>query len=469
MMLFQWWHINPEIAEFALTQFMLGTNIANGGQPYGSYKDAKYLCDYILEETNHAGHPFTRFCIRLLCDKMREENESQSPSLIWKWIPSETSKYGWVFIKIAEEYFQDYLKTAKTKESYSKACIKARMDFRKMRAKYNAQLDTVQIKQCKKEWSTIDHNKTTSITMSRQKSAFLYKDKKGQFRGNDPDRIKCAHNLVDFLESRIKSGKEIKGGKVGMEEFTKKALEIRMDGTEKDIIDSQWRDSSKQTGDLPNYIAMVDTSGSMHGDPLYAGVALGIRIAEKSTLGKRVLCFNREPSWLNLDTYDSFVDMVQFINNDYASKDLSTDFYKALKLILSAVVQAKLPKNTVEKMVLVILSDMQMNEGDDSWNDSLYDNIAREYRDAGIKTIGEPYQPPHILFWNLRQTHGFPTLTKQENASMMSGFSPSLLNVFCEKGIDALLNCTPYQILLESLNDLRYECTNYPLFIKGLE
>jgi hypothetical protein len=458
MMLLQWWNLNPRLAEYALIQFILGTCIHDGGHPYGSFKDAKYLCDYIYEETNDSEHPFIRFCIRLLCDKMRKEHESETPSLIWKWIPSETSKFKWLFIKIAEEYFQEYLNTAKTEMSYSKACIKARMDFRKMRAKYNARLDTVQIKQCRREWATIDHGKTTAITMSRQKSAFLYTNKKGQSRGADEDRIQCARNLKTYLDNQIKSGKEIKGSKVGMEEFTKRALDIYSDGPEKDILDSQWRDSSNQTSNLENFIAMVDSSGSMNGDPFNAGVALGIRIAEKSALGKRILCFSKDPTWLDLSPYNSFVDMVECIDHDTQSKGLSTNFYKALKVILSAIVEAKLPKETVEKMVLVILSDMQMDAGDRSWNDSLYDNIKRKYAEAGLKSIGEPYQPPHILFWNLRQTGGFPTLTKQVNASMMSGFSPSLLDVFCKKGIDALLQLTPYHILLESLNHERYKC-----------
>ena len=54
-------------------------------------------------------------------------------------------------------------------------------------------------------------------------------------------------------------------------------------------------------------IAMVDVSGSMDGDPLHAAIALGIRVAEKSILGKRVLTFSALPTWVNLDGYDSFV------------------------------------------------------------------------------------------------------------------------------------------------------------------
>ena len=39
---------------------------------------------------------------------------------------------------------------------------------------------------------------------------------------------------------------------------------------------------------------------------------------------------------------------------------------------------------------------------------------------------------------------------------MMSGFSPALLNLFCEQGMDALQDCTPWSIFLKSLENERY-------------
>jgi hypothetical protein len=79
-----------------------------------------------------------------------------------------------------------------------------------------------------------------------------------------------------------------------------------------------------------------------------------------------------------------------------------------------------------------------------------------KYETAGIRVHGKPYKPPHILFWNLRSTNGFPTLSTQRNCSMMSGFSPALLNLFCEKGINALQSCTPWALLEKSLENARY-------------
>jgi hypothetical protein len=40
---------------------------------------------------------------------------------------------------------------------------------------------------------------------------------------------------------------------------------------------------------------------------------------------------------------------------------------------------------------------------------------------------------------------------------MMSGFDPTILNMFCEIGMDALKGLTPYNMLLKQLDNPRYE------------
>ena len=71
-------------------------------------------------------------------------------------------------------------------------------------------------------------------------------------------------------------------------------------------------------------------------------------------------------------------------------------------------------------------------------------------------TWKSPYDPPHLLFWNLRKTTGFPATTYTKNITFLSGYSSTLLNVFCNKGIDALREVTPYSMLQDMLNVDRY-------------
>jgi len=38
----------------------------------------------------------------------------------------------------------------------------------------------------------------------------------------------------------------------------------------------------------------------------------------------------------------------------------------------------------------------------------------------------------------------------------MSGYDPTILNMFCEIGITALRECTPYKLLMKQLENERY-------------
>jgi hypothetical protein len=86
----------------------------------------------------------------------------------------------------------------------------------------------------------------------------------------------------------------------------------------------------------------------------------------------------------------------------------------------------------------------------------MFNEIKEKYADVGMRLYGKPLNTPHILFWNLRKTNGFPTLSTEAGCSMMSGFDPTILNMFCELGIDALREMTPYKTLIKTLDNVRY-------------
>jgi Mg-chelatase subunit ChlD len=307
--------------------------------------------------------------------------------------------------------------------------------------------------------------------LGKQKKAFLNVNKKGESRYPDRvDRAECAENFNEHIQKAVKGEVEMKGARVGMADFTKQARDLyRQQGSqvEKDLLNSQWRDNSKLIGELENMIAMVDLSGSMSGDPMDVAISLGIRIAEKSKLGKRVMTFTMNPRWVNLEPFDDFVSQVQAV--EAGDVGYNTDFHKALNLILDTIVENKMAPEDVENMTLVMLSDMQIDQAEpiDHYGRIptngvqkravLYETIKIKYAEAGMRVHGKPYNPPHILFWNLNNTSGFPCLSNEKNVSMMAGFSPALLNLFCENGVDALQSCTPWSILVQSLENNRYK------------
>jgi hypothetical protein len=453
-MLLEVWHrYYPELAKFAFKLFVLPPNdVDSNYHPYGSWKDIKFF--YKQYNTS----PLVRYGSELLLNQLRDDVISGNPSLVAKWIPREKSQFGELFNSLALDYYGDYISTSNTQESRKRAIIKAKMNFRKLVSSLNKTIDTVQIKQCAFQWADIDPSKQTSITMHKQKKAFLNVKKNGEQRYESADRIECANKFKAFAVKALKGEVEVKGKRIGFNDFTKEALElIRNNQTTSDessLLNAQWLNNSTQTGSLGKMIAMVDVSGSMSGDPMNAAIALGIRVAEKSMLGKRVMTFSATPSWVNLSGETNFVDMVQLVSR--ADWGMNTNFSAALRMILDAIISQKLKPDDVTDMVLAIFSDMQMDKADIGYT-SLMDSIEKQYADAGQRLWGKPFNTPHILFWNLRSTTGFPTLSTQKNASMMSGFSPALLNVFCEEGLDALQSCTPWSLFVKSLNNERYQ------------
>jgi hypothetical protein len=474
MMIYVWYHYYPDLAFFALEKLV---QPIENEHPYGCWKDMKYFYKYCRDKGCNDDHPLIEKIIEITNRQLRQDQQtftnpySINPniSLASKWIPREKSKK-WenLYTLLASDYFKET-----GKKSSEKAILKCKIEYRKMISTLNKYLDTTQVKQCDREWREIDFNKVTSITLSKNKKAFLNVKKNGDTRREEDDRIICANHFTNYIGESIKNNTDIKGKRIGMNDFTKEALELINERnqnipvseqlqTQMDLLNMQWKNNSSQTTTLKKMIAMVDVSGSMEGEPLYAAIALGIRIAEKSMVGNRIMTFSANPTWVNLESSKTFLDKVETIKE--AEWGLNTNFYKALDKILDAIIETKLHPEEVKDMTLVILSDMQIDQGDDSNmkisnenpNWSLYSNIREKYEATGIRLYGKPFQPPHLLFWNLRSTDGFPNVSNEANTSMVSGFSPSLLNSFCENGMSSLQSMTPWSLFIKTMDNPRY-------------
>lgn len=455
--------IYPEQAQKAIQYFVKDIPDKNNGtvHQYGSWRDLKLLwSDYDWKAIGVD----SSFILKMWNEQLRNEDYTKL-SLAAKWVPREKSKYKDMFYALAEDYYEDYLLTPKTSDKLRMAKNKAYTNYRKMISKMNVLLDTVQIKQCGQSYSDINYKHVTSITMEKQKNAFLNTDKNGKERSKKEDRIQGAVNLKKYISDKVERGETIQGKRVSIFDFVKDAMfyNVYSNNVEveshKDIINSQWEDAGKLLSNLDNYVAMVDTSGSMQDDnniPHYNAIGLGCRIAEKSKLGRRVLTFNSQPSWVNLDNDKTLCDMVKTIDSS-DSQGFGTNFTAALNLILDSVVKARLTNDVVKNIVLVILSDMQIEEQhNEKMSESMFSLIRDKYAEAGRLVHGIPYDIPNIMFWNLRTTKGFPVMTTQMGASMMSGSNPAIINSFCSSGLSELRTLTPWDNMLTLLQAERY-------------
>lgn len=444
--------------------------------PYGSWKDIKFIWRVFGGE--RCPPEVLGFMINLVNSQLRSDLKSKTPSLVARWVAREgASKKNSVPFKVfyqalAEDYFSNYMATARSAESKVKAQRKCYQHYRQqILVPLNEKLKTPQVKQCAGKYSEIDYKRdVTSITMRKQTRAFMYQNKDGSTRGEDPDRLQAAANFEEFVSVAVEKGETIKGKRVGFNTIAHDAWNMVprvIDGsastTEIQVQDLQWKSMLELIGDLGDMVPMIDLSGSMHGDPMNAAMGLGLAVACKSRLGKRAMTFSTNPNWMNFDGCDNTLSemmclMYQY-RNDWGG---STNFTAALNLILDKCVELKLPAEDVANIKLLVLSDMQIDSyGNEQVTDTMWDNITRRYAAAGMKAIGEPYKPGHIIFWNLRHTGGFPALSTTPNTTMFSGFSPVLLNDFAQKGLDALQNETPFEQLRQQLANERYNIMEF--------
>ena len=469
MMIHTWYNFFSDLSLFALTCMV--TSSENQEHPYGSWKDIKYFCGYCRKQGENEDHPLIKHAIMLANTQLKKDfinylNNNNKISLVSKWIPRESSSFGWLFSLMAINYFPEYVKSAQTIEAHIKSILKCKTEYRKIISCLNKKLDTLQVKQCNNQWVNIDFNNVTSISLLKQNNVFLNIKQNGDIRDVDNiDRIQCCEKFKMYIENRIVDEKQIKGKCIGIEHFTKQALKlincknnnsIELD-YQKKILNFQWISSSENSNTLGNFIPMIDVSESIDSVYKHAAVALGIRVAEKSKLGKRILTFSGKPKWINLELCNDFVSMVDNIYQDIHA--MNKNFYEALNFILDAIIDSKLSPEEVQDMVLVIFSDMQIEQSDVNVNkETMYKIIREKYSATGIRLYKKPLKPPHILFWNLRSTNGFPCLSLEKNVSMVSGFSPFLLNSFCEKGINTFFNSsTPWSRLIKTLKNKRYK------------
>ena len=445
---------------------------------YGSWKDMKYFLNHLKQiygEDVLVEKRIFRFIIELMAEQLlmdtfscwlssksdnnHSNNPSNTPSLLAKWAPREKSKkFGWQAKYLAKEYFKEWCHPRENSKLAQRKCCTY---YRKVIANLNRNLKTPQINQCNGTWKEINfNNNVTSITLSRQKRAFMNITKDNHSRGVKYDRDECRKNYENYIRDCRLGNKKIKASRVGIIEIIKEALSLKPDDnkTLENNINLQWKASGMNLKNLKNLIAIVDTSESMSGDggtPLYAAIGLGLRIAENSRLGKRIMTFSESPQWINLENLSSLTDMAKTLKKDN-TWGVSTNFEAMMRLICNACIEKDLDNETVKDLVLVVFSDMQINQAD-SKSPYLHLLVKNMFANAGRQTSHKiPYDVPHMIYWNLRSTGGFPSLSTEQNVSMISGFSPILLNSFCEKGKSALHDYTPWKLLLHQLQNERY-------------
>jgi hypothetical protein len=175
----------------------------------GSWKDVKKFYQFIHDEkpeSDTLNQSIINYLVQLTTQQLKTDIDIfnlninlNEISLVAKWIPREKTKYNKLYELLAYEYHTDYFQENMIYSQKLKAMNKAKMNYRKLIASLNRHLDTLEIKQCGRQWSKIDPHKQTSRSLQLQMNAFLNKTADGDERYELSDRIICASNFEDYL------------------------------------------------------------------------------------------------------------------------------------------------------------------------------------------------------------------------------------------------------------------------------
>ena len=413
-------------------------------------------------------------------------------SLMAKWMPRENrNKY--LAGLLAGRLFPD--RTGPTQYS-----MQMRL-YRKAVASLNRRIETTEIAMSGGHWEAIEPSKVPGRCLQKHMKAFLNEvgtTKKGEHppRGHplrhpeDPGRMACREHFQEhFAKAATGEGDaKVNGSKtVFPHEVVKKAISLdESDVDERNAALALWRQmvaDAKAGGGLGRSIAMCDFSGSMQSSgsngssPYWVSMALGLLIAEVTTeeFQNTFLTFDSQPTMHTMRAEDDLFERLKGI--DQLGQGLSTDFQKAMDLVLSQL-KAKRCRPGQEPENLIVLTDMNWDQACGSHQQSVYtgngyrnvvktspwqthvEMIREAFKRAGEDMWGEGQglTMPRIVIWNIASTStDFHAQSDTEGVAMLSGWSPSLFKALQTQGPDGVKPTTPMEMLRAQLDVERYD------------
>jgi hypothetical protein len=304
----------------------------------------------------------------------------------------------------------------------------------------------------------------------KYKKAFLNQDLKENTKlrfPEDQDRMNCKNNLLKYLEDVAKGKKKLNVKSVFVHEIVEKLLnhitksDLSVD--EIALLEACWisyidqyRKKIKEEGiKLDRGVVLCDVSGSMNGIPMIVSISMAIFISEliNEPYRHRFITFESEPQWFNIPPQSTLLEKIKLVKGSPWGG--STNFSKAMDLVLN-IAEANKLKNDQLPTWFLVLSDMQFDVANAkaNWN-TMHEEITERFKQVGLRTIGEPYHMPHMIYWNLRATGGFTVQSSTKNTQLISGFSIDLLKeLFVSQDLS---NVTPWSSLESILKNKRYD------------
>jgi hypothetical protein len=446
---------------------------------YGSWRD-------LTEMGNKA--EYRAHISKLMLNQLAKDEaamEGKKPvSLLAKWMPREGKTLGApLLLQLRKDMGEEHSHVGTLLKRYRQRVVAL-----------NKYLQTTEIAMCDQNgmWATIDPAKVPGRNLAMHMRAFL-NEKAGTKKGehvpsgelrhpDDPDRMACRLRFQEHMSRAVRGEAKVNGAVTRYPHEVIKNVVRGAEGAEKDSLIAVWNGmvaNAKALGGLERTIAMCDFSGSMqssnNGDtPYWVSMAMGLLIAEvcSDEFKDTFLTFDSTPKWHKLPSADIFSRVASI--GDRIAQGTSTDFQKAMDLVL-ATLKEKRVRPGAEPKDLIVITDMAWDQACSSSQYSMYsDNsyrhvvktapwqthiemIREAFKRAGedMWGAGSGWTPPRIVIWNVAAScNDFHASADTEGVIMLSGWSPSLFKVLTEEGARVQ---TPEEALRVQLDAERYD------------
>ncbi len=370
---------------------------------------------------------------------LEKDGENSNISLCAKWIPSEKSKHGVIYKRIAKAYGMNSANFRK-----------------KVLVPLRRKLDILETKLCKRDYEAIDYEKVPSVAMNKHtkkpsrigKLMTNTKHTENAFLRNDRERFE------EYKSKLVKGEAKVNVSALFPHQIVGKYCDETHNGichtAADDLIEAQWKamveevEKSVSGQNLRETLVLADVSGSMRGMPMLISYTMGILISSiaKCNVWKDVvMTFEQKPRIVKVKGATLLEKLGSIKAAPWGG---STDFMAAMRLILSMAKDLKLSQDDLPKKILVV-SDMQFNQASMDTSESSFEMISREFSEAG-------YVLPQMVFWNVRSTSTLPVMSGVKGVSLVSGYSPNVLKSVME---DRLV--TPEETVMNAIMDKRYD------------
>ena len=254
---------------------------------------------------------------------------------------------------------------------------KCRMIYRKMVSDLNSNLDTLEIKECNKLWSTINPTQIPENALDLKRETLIKK---------------CPDKFLEFYKTNDKHVTY----KTAPWKIVKNVIAANEKNDEKEI--EKWNDCwnnyvkhqlcEEQFNNKEYLIPILDVSqimfekdadrGNYH---LYNAIASACYLAEKSAFGKKILTFSHQAVWVDLDDCPLNIAVQRIIGLVYSADACPCC---SLNVVLNGFINAHMTSEDVSKLKIVLITKTKMYS-------EYYKHINQSWKKESLEKLGEIY------------------------------------------------------------------------------